>query len=68
MAKQMRTAKGQHQAGTFTTRAKQHRAMVAKAMPFAPAPTATKSSGATNGRRTTGSSRGAATPGGALAR
>ena len=67
MAKQMRTAKGEHQAGTFTTRAKQHRAMVAKAMPFAPAPTATGRSAATNGRRAS-TGRGAVTPGGALAR
>lgn len=52
MAKQMRTAKGEHQAGTFTTRAKQHRAMVARIIPLPPAPHPTTQRSATgNGRR-----------------
>jgi len=38
MATPMRTPRGQSGAGTFTNRAKQHRATVAKVMPFVPAP------------------------------
>jgi hypothetical protein len=35
---QLRTPKGERDAGTFTSRAKRHRAAVAAVMPFVPAP------------------------------
>jgi hypothetical protein len=58
MASRMRTPKGQHGAGTFTSRPKLHRAAVARALPFA----------AVQPRPPTSAAARSTTPGGALAR
>ena len=60
----VRIPKGDSTGGQFTTRPKQHRAMVARVLPFAPDP---RSPGVGKGRAAP-TGRGASTPGGALAR